>query len=57
MKKSFKILIALVIVILMTACSQEISKDNTKKIELGTWQGNVYTNVFLNVKYTMSDSW
>ena len=57
MKKSFKILIALVIVILMTACSQEISKDNTKKIELGTWQGNVYTNDFLNVKYTMSDSW
>ena len=57
MKKSFKILISLVIVILMTACSQEISKDNTKKIELGTWQGNVYTNVFLNVKYTMSDSW
>ena len=57
MKNGFKILIALVIVILMTACSPETSNDNTKKIELGTWQDNIYTNNFLNIKYTLPDSW
>lgn len=65
MKLSKKILFLVLIMVVslsLTGCFAKSEKDveevkEEKEISLGTWEGNVYTNSFFDIKYTMPEGW
>ena len=68
MKKFIKIISLIIIIVslfTLTGCfdknvkkiTDNLNARNDKKISLGSWNENIYTNDFLNVKYTMSEGW
>lgn len=64
-KKIFYLMIIIVSLISLSGCfdkaydkaSEKLNARNDKAISLGSWDNNVYTNDFLNLKYTKKDGW
>ena len=67
MKSNKKILFLILISIIsfsLTGCFDGVKKvtnipksEKEKEISLGTWNENVYSNSFFDIKYTMPDGW
>ena len=58
LKKLFLLLIVTVLVITLAGCGKSKNNENNEEeISAGVWNGNVYTNEFLDIKYTIPEGW
>jgi hypothetical protein len=55
MKKSMRTLIALMLLLVITLSG--CGKGNSPKFTIGTWNGNVFENSWLNMKFEIDDEW